>query len=56
MPLADIAYTATGSKASLTLQIVSSSTQYQNFTSLGLAKVSKLSVELPTVNPANINP
>ena len=56
MPLADIAYTATGSKASLTLQIVSSSTQYQNFTSFGLANVSKLSVELPTVNPVNVNP
>ena len=56
MPLADIAYTAEGPKASLTLQIVSSSTQYQSFTSYGLAKVSTLSVELPTINPANVNP
>jgi ABC-2 type transport system ATP-binding protein len=56
MPLADIAYTAKGSKASLTLQIVSSSTQYQSFTSFGLARVSKVSVELPTINPANVNP
>jgi ABC-2 type transport system ATP-binding protein len=56
MPLADIAYTAKGSKASLTLQIISSSTQYQNFTSFGLANVSKLSVELPTINPDNVNP
>jgi ABC-2 type transport system ATP-binding protein len=56
MPLADIAYTAKGAKASLTLQIISSSTQYQSFTSFGLANVSKLSVELPTINPANVNP
>jgi ABC-2 type transport system ATP-binding protein len=56
MPLADIAYTAKGSKASLTLQIISSSTQYQSFTSFGLANVSKLSIELPTINPANVNP
>jgi ABC-2 type transport system ATP-binding protein len=47
--LNDIAYTAAASGGQLTLQLVASATQYQNFTSFGAIQVSNLTISLPTV-------
>lgn len=46
--LNDIAYTAAASGGQLTLQLVASATQYENFTSIGAIQVSNLSISLPT--------
>ena len=46
--LEDIAYTA-GPGDSLTLQLVASTTPYQNFTSAGVINGSSVEVSLPTV-------
>lgn len=47
--LNDIAYTAAVTGGLLTLQLVGSATQYQNFTSVGAINVSNVSISLPTV-------
>ncbi|MDR3661561.1 MAG: CocE/NonD family hydrolase [Mycobacterium sp.] len=47
--LNDIAYTAAAAGGLLTLQLVASATQYENFTSIGGIQVSNLSISLPTV-------
>lgn len=47
--LNDIAYTAAAAGGLLTLQLVGSATQYQNFSSVGAIHVSNLTVSLPTV-------
>ena len=44
IPLANIAYTTTGS---LTLQITSSATNFENFTSYGLVNISDVTLDLP---------
>ncbi|MGB8404771.1 MAG: alpha/beta fold hydrolase, partial [Mycobacterium sp.] len=46
--LNDIAYTAAAAGGLLTLQLVGSATQYENFTSFGAINVSNLSISLPT--------
>jgi len=48
IPLEEIAYTLTPSD-SLTLQLVGSATDYENFTAVGLIKVSTIQLALPTV-------
>lgn len=45
IPLANIAYTTTG--GTLTLQITSSATNFENFTSYGLVNVSDVTLDLP---------
>jgi ABC-2 type transport system ATP-binding protein len=47
--LADIAYTAVSPDSSLTLQLVGSATQFQDFTSVGAMNVSNMTLSLPTV-------
>lgn len=47
--LNDIAYTAAVTGGLLTLQLVGSATQYQNFSSVGAINVSNVSISLPTV-------
>ena len=47
--LNDIAYTAAVTGGLLTLQLVGSATQYQNFNSVGAINVSNVSISLPTV-------
>ncbi|MEI7548769.1 MAG: X-Pro dipeptidyl-peptidase (S15 family), partial [Actinomycetota bacterium] len=56
MPLANIAYTAPGPSSTLTLQLTSAAVQYASLTSFGLVKVSDVSVALPIVDQANVNP
>jgi ABC-2 type transport system ATP-binding protein len=47
IPLANIAYTSTGD--SLRLQITSSATNFENFTSYGLVNISDVTLDLPIV-------
>jgi ABC-2 type transport system ATP-binding protein len=47
IPLANIAYTSTG--GSLRLQITSSATNFENFTSYGLVNISDVTLDLPIV-------
>jgi ABC-2 type transport system ATP-binding protein len=58
VPLDDIAYTAPpGEGDQLTLQITSSATAFENFTSFGTINVSSVELSLPTVGPdANATP
>lgn len=49
--LNDIAYTAPADGGTLELQLVGSATQFLNFTSYGVMKVSDVSLSLPTVGP-----
>ena len=46
MPVEDIAYTA-GAGSSLVLQITSSAINYENFTTLGIIRISDIEVDLP---------
>jgi ABC-2 type transport system ATP-binding protein len=55
VPMEDIAYTAAAGD-SLTLQVTSSATAYENFTSYGVINISNVGVELPVVKPANVTP
>ena len=47
--LADVAYTAPSGGGTLTLQLVGSATQFENFTSFGVINVSNMTLSLPTV-------
>ena len=47
IPMADIVYTAATAGASLTLQITSSATNFENFTSYGLIDISDIQIDLP---------
>ena len=49
IPLANIAYTTPASDARLKLQITSSATNFENFTSYGLVNVSEVTLDLPIV-------
>lgn len=46
IPMADIAYSA-GTNGSLTLQITSSATNFENFTSFGLVKITDVKLDMP---------
>lgn len=46
IPMANIAYTA-GTNGSLTLQITSSATNFENFTSFGMVNISDIKLDLP---------
>jgi ABC-2 type transport system ATP-binding protein len=48
VPLEGIAYTMTPDD-SVTLQLVASATDYENFTAVGVIKVASMTIELPTV-------
>ena len=48
VPLEEIAYTMTPDD-SVTLQLVGSATDYENFTAVGVIHVSSMTVQLPTV-------
>ncbi|MUL57581.1 alpha/beta fold hydrolase [Mycobacterium sp. CBMA293] len=54
--LNDIAYTAAASGGQLTLQLVASATQYEDFSSVGAIQVSNLSISLPTVGSGVATP
>ena len=47
IPMESIGYTAATSTSSLTLQITSSATNYENFTSFGLIEISDVRIDLP---------
>lgn len=49
IPMENITYTSYGLNDSLTLQITSSATMYENFTSFGLINISDIALDLPTV-------
>ena len=49
VPLQDVAYTAASPGSTLTLQLVGSATQFENFTSFGAINVSNMTLSLPTV-------
>lgn len=55
VPLNDVAYTY-GPSDSLSLQITSSATQFENFTAFGAVNISNVKLSIPTVDPANVNP
>lgn len=52
IPLEAIAYTAYETSDSLTLQITSSATAYENFTAFGLIDIANINLSLPTVDRA----
>lgn len=54
IPMENIAYTSYGPNDSLTLQITSSATTYENFTSFGLIDISNIHLELPTVAESSL--
>jgi ABC-2 type transport system ATP-binding protein len=54
--LADIAYTAPPGGGTLTLQLVGSATPFENFTSVGVIKVSNMTLSLPTVGTGVATP
>jgi len=49
IPLANIAYTSYNADDTLTLQITSSATAFENFTSFGLVNISNIKLDIPTV-------
>ena len=49
--LNSIAYTAVSPGSTLTVQLVSTATQYENLTSYGVVSVSNMTLSLPTVAP-----
>jgi ABC-2 type transport system ATP-binding protein len=49
--LNSIAYTAASPDSTLTVQLVSTATQYENLTSYGVVSVSNMTLSLPTVAP-----
>ncbi|MCI4674327.1 CocE/NonD family hydrolase [Candidatus Mycolicibacterium alkanivorans] len=55
VPLNDIAYTYAPTD-SLTLQITSSATAFENFTAFGVVNISDVNVSIPTIDPGNVTP
>ncbi len=53
IPLNDLAYTF-GPSDSLSLQITSSATPFENFTAFGAVNISNIKLSIPTVDPANV--
>ena len=49
--LNSVAYTAVSPGSTLTVQLVSTATQYENLTSYGVVSVSNMTLSLPTVAP-----
>ncbi len=52
----NMVYTAADASDNLTLQITSSATAYERFTSFGVVNISNINLTLPTADPTKFSP